>query len=79
MIINKEYSPTHTLSMKPSIVELLDIFMDSGRECVEIVRFTHKDAQCCAKSIKYALKRYRINTVRCECKKGHVYLIKISV
>lgn len=65
------YKPTYNL-------KLLDSFIESGLPCAKVEEYTHKDAYCCASSIKGAIKRFKLHNIECRTINREVYLINTA-
>lgn len=60
-------------------LELLEAFVNSDLDCVQVKNFVHKKASICAASLRNTANRYRIKTIRVVCSKGEVFLVKTKI
>lgn len=67
------------IDKKSDLLMMLDEFRESGKDCVKIVGFPHKNATNCARNIQVAIKRYRIKTVKCVRRGDNIYLVKVDI
>ena len=64
---------------KSELQELLEEFLESGKDCVKIEDWTQKTAPSCASSFNTAAKRYHMTGVRAISRNGEVFLVKASL
>lgn len=59
--------------------KILNEFLESGNDCVEIVGYTNKDAKSCQGSINLYIRKHNMQTqVYAICRRGHVFLVRID-
>ena len=58
---------------------IIQEFLNSDNDCVEIMGYTNINAKSCTGSLNITIKRYRIFGVKSVMRKGKVYLIKTDI
>ena len=59
-------------------VAIIEEFIASGLDCVELTEHGHKKATYCQWCLYNTMKRFKINTVKVITRKGRVFLIRID-
>lgn len=59
--------------------KILDEFLESGNDCVELVGYTNKDAKSCQGSINLYIRRHKMQTqVYAIYRRGRVFLVRLD-
>lgn len=61
---------------KSDNLNILEEFIESGFDCVEVKNFTQKSAKICASSLANSIKHYRFSGIAAISRKNHAYLIR---
>lgn len=56
--------------------KLIEEFVNSEHECVEVVGYSQKNSKICADCLRVAMKSMKIYHIRATVKGDHVFLIK---
>jgi hypothetical protein len=67
--------PSEAFYKSTKNIKFIEDFRDSGLHCAKVEEYTHKDAYCCASSLKNTIKKCRITNIECRTINGEVYLI----
>lgn len=61
------------------IFDTLTEFLESGLECVKVEGWKQCSPSSCSSSFSVAIKRYRMNNIRCVVRDKQVFLVKTNV
>ncbi len=64
---------------KSNNYKILQEFIDSGLDCVEVTEYNHTNHTSCQSSLWKSIRTYRMNSIRCFSRKGKVFLIKAEL
>lgn len=63
---------------KSNNLKLLEDFINSGEDCMEVVDYTHKKPSGCVWSLNNSIRRYSLGGIRSICRDKRVYLVKVN-
>lgn len=66
------------LYKKSNNLKLLEEFINSGEDCMEVVDYTHKKTSGCVWSLNNSIRIYSLGGIRAICRDKRVYLVKLN-
>ena len=66
------------LYKKSNNLKLLEEFINSGEDCMEVVDYTQKKTSGCVWSLNNSIRIYSLGGIRAICRDKRVYLVKVN-